>query len=80
MGALFAGVFRSLAQSKEGQDALGMLLMLILVAPAIVGVALGVSSMERRLPNSMAMWIAAIWNGIILAGFFLLVIVGLMAK
>jgi hypothetical protein len=80
MAALLAGAFQNMAESKESETAFGMLLMVILLIPAIIGTALGVSSMDRRLPNSIAMWIATIWNGIILGGFLLLMIVGMFMK
>ncbi len=35
--------------------------------------------MDRRLPNTIAMWVATIWNALILAGFILLVIVGIFS-
>jgi len=80
MAALLAGAFKSMAKNKADQEALGMLLMLLLLAPSIIGMALGVSSMDRRLPNSIAMWIATIWNGMILVGFILLMIIGIFMK
>jgi hypothetical protein len=78
IGALFAGVFREMAATKEGEQALGLLFMLILLGPSIVGVSLGVGVMDRRLPNTIAMWLATAWNGLILGGFILLMIVGIM--
>jgi len=79
MGALFAGVFQAMGKDKAAEQALGILLMFILLGPAIVGVALGVGVMDRRLPNTMAMWIATVWNGLILGGFILLMIVGILS-
>lgn len=76
--AVFSGMFRNLVRDRAGQQAFGVLLMFILLVPSIIGVALGVSSTDRRLPNTIAMWIAIIWNGIILGGFLLLMIVGMM--
>jgi uncharacterized Zn finger protein (UPF0148 family) len=78
MMALFAGAFRSLVGNRDAQQILGFVLLLILVAPATIGVSLGVGVMDRRHPNSMAVWMATIWNGIILGGFLLLMIIGLM--
>jgi hypothetical protein len=80
MGALFAGAFKGMARTKEDQQALGVFLMLLLLAPSIVGLALAASSMDRRLPNTIAMWIAAVWNALILGGFILLMIAGLLMK
>lgn len=78
MGTLLSGAFKGMATDKTEQDALGMLLSFLLLIPSIIGLALGVSSMDRRLPNTMSMWIATAWNGLILAGFILLMIIGLM--
>lgn len=80
MGALFAGAFSGFAETNAGEQAFGMLLMVVLVIPSIIGLALGVSSTDRRLANTMAMWIAIVWNALILGGFMLLMIVGLFAK
>ena len=80
MAALMGGLFRSMAESKADEEAFGLLLTFILLIPSIVGTALGVGSMDRRLSNTFAMWIATIWNGIILGGFILLMIVGMMMK
>jgi len=52
--------------------------MVVLLVPSIIGVALAVSSMDRRLTNTIGMWIALIWNGVILGGFLLLLIVGML--
>jgi hypothetical protein len=78
MGALLAGMFKSMVTTKADQDAFGFVLMVILVVPSIIGLALGLSSMDRRLHNTIAMWITTAWNGLILGGFILLVIIGLM--
>jgi hypothetical protein len=78
MVALFAGVFSGMVRNREERELVGILLMLLLPLPSLVGVALGVSAMDRRLPNTIAMWIATVWNGVILGGFILLMIVGMM--
>jgi hypothetical protein len=80
MAALLGGVFAKMGATKEGEEAVGLLLFLFLLAPGITGVALSVGSMDRRLPNPLAIWVAAIWNGLLLAVFFLLMIVGLFMK
>lgn len=79
MGALFGGVFQEMASDKAGEQVLGVVLMIILIGPSIAGVALGVGVMDRRLPNTMAMWIATVWNGLILGGFLLMMIIGMLS-
>lgn len=77
MAGLFGGIFSGFVTDKESQELFGLLLMVLLPLPSLIGVALAVSSMDRRLPNTIAMWIATAWNGIILTGFILLIIAGI---
>lgn len=78
MGAVFSGMFRNMIKTREDQAALGYLIFIILLVPAIVGVSLGVASMDRRQSNSIATWIATAWNGVILGGYVILILIGLM--
>ncbi|HEX9048529.1 MAG TPA: hypothetical protein VF988_15985, partial [Verrucomicrobiae bacterium] len=78
--ALMGGVFRGFARNKADQEALGMLLMLLLLVPSIIGTALGVGARDRRLANTVAMWVAIVWNAVFLVGFILLMILGMFMK
>jgi hypothetical protein len=69
--AYYGGTLRGLAQDRESMIMLGYLVMALLPLPSLIGIALSLSSMERRSPTSMAMWIATAWNGVILAAFLL---------
>jgi hypothetical protein len=77
MVALFAGVFAGFGRDKAAQEMLGIMLMLFVLAPAIVGTALGVGAMDRRLTTPPTLWIATIWNAIMVASFVLLMIIGM---
>lgn len=77
MVTLFAGAFAGMARDKAGEQILGTLLMLFVLAPAIVGTALGVGAMDRRLPTPPTLWIATIWNAIMVGSFVLLMIIGM---
>jgi len=79
MVALFAGAFAGFGRDKAAEEAVGVVLMLFVLAPAIVGTALGVGAMDRRLSTPPTLWIATIWNAIIVGCFVLLMIIG-MAK
>lgn len=79
MAAMFGGVFRGMAEDKAGEAAIGVLLSFLLLGPSIVGLALGIGVMDRRLNNTMAMWIAVAWNGLILGAFILLMIIGIFS-
>jgi hypothetical protein len=79
MVVLFSGILAGMADSKAGEEALGGALMIFVVVPSIVGTCLGFSARDKRLPTSIAVWIAIIWNAIILGCFGLLMAIG-MAK
>jgi hypothetical protein len=76
--ALFAGVFKNTVRNEVDEQVLGVALLIFIVGPAIAGVSLGVGVMNRRSPNSIAVWLGIIWNAVILGGYVLLCIVGLM--
>jgi hypothetical protein len=56
---------------------LGMALMLLVLLPAIIGMGLGFSAVDRRLVNPPVLWIATIWNILIVGGFLLLCLIGI---
>ncbi|HLG16300.1 MAG TPA: hypothetical protein VJH03_17605 [Blastocatellia bacterium] len=53
-----------------------MVLGLLIFAPSIAGTAMAVSAFDRRLVNPPAIWVATIWNGVVLAALILLSIIG----
>jgi predicted Zn finger-like uncharacterized protein len=66
----------SQAETAEQTMALGIVMNLFVLIPAIIGTALGCSVRDRRLSNPASIMIATIWNGIILGIYILLCIVG----
>lgn len=57
-------------------EAIGIMMSLFMLVPAIIGTAMGTAAMERH-SKPMSVWIAAVWNGLIVALFILLSIAGL---
>ncbi len=76
MVAMFSGVFADKFHTEAEQELLGVVLSLVVFVPAMVGTGLGVGAFDRRLGNPLAVWVAGIWNGIILGLFVLLCIIG----
>jgi B-box zinc finger protein len=62
--------------SKKDSEALGALLGVLTLIPTVIGVGVGIGSIDRRLINPWWVWGAAVWNGMILAGMILLMVVG----
>lgn len=75
-GLLMSGIFAEIGKTKEGEAMLGVIFSLALLVPSIIGTSLGFSAKERRLPNPTAVWIAVIWNSMVLGGLVLLCIIG----
>ncbi len=80
MVLVFAGVFQGKARSAAEVEALGGLLMLMILVPAIVGISLGLGATDRRLANPLSLRVAVIWNGLLIGAFLLLCIVGQLRK
>jgi hypothetical protein len=72
-GLMIAAAF---SRSKGEAEALGIALTVAVLIPSIAGVATSVGALERRQSNSFWIWIAVVWNGLLLGGFLLLSIVG----
>ena len=62
--------------SEADAEVLGIAMTFLLLVPALIGLALGCSAMERQ-SKPVSVWVATIWNGIIVGLFILLCIVGI---
>jgi hypothetical protein len=62
--------------SEADAEVLGIMMTFLLLIPALIGLALGCSAMERR-SKPVSVWVATIWNGIIVGLFILLCIIGI---
>jgi len=67
------------ASSREDQEAFGVMIGGLVFIPTLIGIALGVGSLDRRLGNPPLMWIGAIWNGAMVAIFVLLSVIGILS-
>jgi hypothetical protein len=74
---MLSGVFAESVSSEEELEAFGMVIGSFILIPAIIGTALGVGGLDRRLSRPPVVWGAAIWNGIILGIYILLMIIGI---
>jgi hypothetical protein len=75
---VMGGAFADAANSKAGAEAVGMAMMFLVLVPAIIGMSLGFSAKDRNQANPISLWVALIWNIIIIACFLLLCLIGLM--
>jgi hypothetical protein len=77
LAIVMSGALAASVHSKEEVEMLGMALMLLVLLPAIIGMGLGFSAVDRRLVNPPVLWIATIWNILIVGGFLLLCLIGI---
>ena len=71
-------VLASASHNKESATAIGAGAMLVSFWPALIGLGLGVASMEKRLRTPGTVWIGIIGNALVVAIWILLMIVGAM--
>lgn len=74
---LLSGTLHRMFGNSEGGN---MLLGNAILWPAIMGVVVALSAVDRRLRNSMGIRAAVIWNSVNLGIFFLLIIIGLSRR
>jgi len=64
------------ADSEETAAAVGGAFLLFCFLPSVVGLGLGVSAMEKNVATPTSVWVASIWNGLLLGVFLLMSILG----
>jgi hypothetical protein len=73
MAVLFSG-------AVAGEQSLAALVGYAIFIPSLIGTALGFSAVDRRLVNPISLWIAAIWNGLLLVIYLVLIFIGLSMR
>lgn len=73
MALLLTGILNLVGNA----EAMGVILMFIVILPSLIGAGLGVGAYERNLRNPPALWGAVIWNSIILGLMIVLIVIGL---
>lgn len=61
---------------REKETVLGLLFSVFVLIPSLVGTALSVGTLDRRLRNSAPIWCAVVWNGVLLGIFLILCVIG----
>ena len=79
MSCLVSGVFAGMLQSKGEEILLGYIFLLFILGPAITGLSLAVAAKRPRRSNPAGVWIAIVWNSILVGCFILLTIIGMMS-
>ncbi len=74
---VLTGALADTVTSEADEEALGVVLMLLVVFPSLIGLALGISSFERGMKSPPLVWVGTIWSGVVLGVWLLLIIVGL---
>jgi hypothetical protein len=78
VAAISLGIFSRVARDAASATALNLLIAITLTIPSITGLGLAVSTLERRRPASIPIWIAIIWNALFVARHIFLVSLNLL--
>lgn len=74
---LFSGTLhRAFGNSPEANMIIGNGILW----PAVIGVVVSLIAVDRRLRNSMGIWVAVVWNSINMGLYLLLIIIGLARR
>ena len=77
IAVLFSGALGEMFDhSKEAQAVVGLLAGILIFVPTLGGTALSFSALDKRLGNPPVIWGAVIWNGVLLALWVVLSVVG----
>jgi hypothetical protein len=76
LALMFSGVFAEVVDSEAAVRAFEMLIGIVIFLPTIAGAAVSFSALDKKLGNPPAIWGAVIWNGLLLAVWVLLTVVG----
>ena len=76
LAAVMGGALKGMVQSRDDLQAVGVVVMIIVLLPSLAGMGLGFTAIDRRQSNPMLLWIATIWNLVIVGGFLILCLIG----
>lgn len=76
MALIMSGALRSLRSTPGGVALAGYVFMGLVLVPSVIGAGYGVGAKSRRNANPISLWIAVIWNVVLVAIFLLLCVIG----
>ncbi|MBN1918371.1 MAG: hypothetical protein JW889_10700 [Verrucomicrobia bacterium] len=80
LAVLFSGLLAEQVETEKDLQALGVVIWWLIMVPSLIGTALSVSTFDRRLGNPPSVWVAAIWNGLILGALAITTIIGNLTR
>jgi hypothetical protein len=75
---LMCGGAAFLVTDESSAGIVGLVAGVLVGIPSIVGGALGLACLDRRLGNPPIVWVAAIWNGVLMSLWLLTVVIGVV--
>jgi hypothetical protein len=78
IGLLLSGAFAPMMMTDPMSfKIISILIGLFIMLPAIIGGGLGIACFDRRLGNPALVWVAAIWNTVLVCVVLLLTLIGI---
>lgn len=73
---MLSGAFAGMADDQAGEQLLGLIFSGMVFLPSLVGTALSVGTLDKNLSNPALIWVSVVWNGLLLAAFIALSVIG----
>lgn len=67
-------------EGPAAEMVLGLALLLLVGLPSVIGTALGMSAKRSGGPNPISVWIAFLWNSLVLGGLVAMIVIGNLMK
>jgi hypothetical protein len=80
IGLLLGGYFATMVHDRHDLVSLGYIILFFVFLPALLGLGLSLGAQEKHLPNPPVVWIAVLWNAMLVAGNVTLTIIGNLRK
>lgn len=79
MAALLSGVFANAIHNEVDRQAFGTFFLVVVLGLTLPGIGLSAGARLPRQPTPVGVWIALIWNIVMLAAFMLLCLIGALS-
>ena len=80
IACLMSGMFASMVQTEEDAMVVGFMVIIFAIVPAIIGFSMAFGARRPKRPSPTSLWIALVWNGVLILGYMGLMLLGVLRR